>query len=506
MKDDGEGRKPGRATRNAKPGAAAHDGHTGQMGNMGNMTGSVEHTTHTAPATAGPSASHAPGTHGSGEMAGMEMEQTAPWAHFFAAIILGIWLITSPVTLDYNSAALGWSDVVSGTLIIVLATITLVRGAAWSVWANSLVGVWLLFAPLVFWAPTGAGFTNDTLAGALMITFVLLMPGMPGMKMLPGPDNPPGWSYNPSTWPQRAPIIVLAFVGFFLSRYMAAYQLGYINSIWDPFFSPGTQAVLTSNVSRSFPVSDAGLGGVAYMVEALMGFMGDKRRWRTMPWMVTFFGILVVPLGVASVTLIVLQPLVVGEWCTPCLIAGVAMLVMIALTLDEVVAMGVFLARAKREGQNLWRVFWQGGTLSQQVEMDSDPAPRTPTRRDVVSLDAMVWGVTLPWNLLASVALGVWLMASPTVLGFGGTAAHSNHLAGALVVTVAVMALGEVGRPLRFVNMLFGAWFIVSPWLLDGATTASTVSDIVVGVALILLSLRRGPVRENYGSWNRFVV
>ena len=277
MRNDGAGGEPGHSGQTAGPKAydTLHRGHTGDMSDMD----------HTTTATAGSSASHAAGTHGTGETAGMEMEhgQTAPWVHFFAAIILGLWLITSPVTLDYDSVGLGWSDVISGALIIVLATITLVRGSAWSVWANSLVGVWLLFAPLVFWAPTGAGFTNDTLAGTLMITFVLLMPGMPGMKMLPGPDAPPGWSYNPSTWPQRAPIIALALLGFFLSRYMAAYQLGYIDSIWDPFFSPGTQAVLDSDVSRSFPVSDAGLGGVAYMVEALMGFMGDKRRWRTCP-------------------------------------------------------------------------------------------------------------------------------------------------------------------------------------------------------------------------------
>jgi hypothetical protein len=497
--------------RDVHPDSPEHNGLARNMGNMDNMDGASP-TRATAP-SGDSHASHAAGTHGTGEMAGMEMsgmEQNAPWAHFFAAIILGVWLITSPFTLDYNSVGLGWSDVISGALIIVLATITLVRGSAWSVWANSLVGVWLLFAPLVFWAPTGAGFTNDTLAGTLMITFVLLMPGMPGMKMLPGPDAPPGWSYNPSTWPQRAPIIVLALIGFFLSRYMAAYQLGYIDSIWDPFFSPGTQAVLDSEVSRSFPVSDAGLGGVAYMVEALMGFMGDKRRWRTMPWMVTFFGILVVPLGIASITLIILQPLAVGEWCTPCLIAGVAMLVMIALTLDEVVAMAVFLARAKKEGQNLWRVFWLGGTLEKAAAVtdpSSPPAvPVVPVRPDVIRLDAMVWGVTLPWNLLASVALGLWLMASPSVLGFGGAAAHSNHLIGALVVTMAMMALGEVGRPIRFVNVLFGAWFIISPWLLDGATTASTVSDIIVGAALILLSLRRGPVREKYGEWNRYIV
>src|SRR3990172_1638185 len=110
-----------------------------------------------------------------------------------------------------------WSDIASGAVMIVLAGVTLVRQPVWAPWANSLVGVWLLFAPLVFWAPTAGAYANDTLVGALLITFSILMPGMPGkMNMLPGPDRPPGWSYNPSSWPQRTPIIALAFVGFIL--------------------------------------------------------------------------------------------------------------------------------------------------------------------------------------------------------------------------------------------------------------------------------------------------
>lgn len=423
-----------------------------------------------------------------------------PTAHFFAAIILGSWLITSPASLGYRSAALAWSDSISGALIITFATVTLLRRSAWAPWANALVGVWLLFAPLVFWAPTAVAYANDTLAGALVISFVLLMPGMPGMRMLPGPDEPPGWSYNPSTWPQRAPIIALALVGFFLSRYMAGFQLGYIDGVWDPFFGEGTQRVLTSDVSHAFPISDAGFGAVAYTIEALMGFMGDRQRWRTMPWMVTFFGILVVPLGVVSITLIILQPVAVGAWCGPCLVAALAMLIMIALTLDEVVAMGLFLVQVHREGQPLWRVFWLGGTLAEGRREER------PTRPDVVSAKAMVWGVALPWNLLASTAIGLWLMAAPAVLNAAPPAAHSDHLIGALVVTVAVIALADVGRAIRFVNVLFGAWFIAAPWILGGASTGSTWNDVIAGIALILLSLPRGPVRECYGPWTRAIV
>ena len=70
-----------------------------------------------------------------------------------------------------------------------------------------------------------------------------------------------------------------------------------------------------------------------------MGAMGTSTRWRTMPWMVTFFFILVVPLGGVSIFFIIIQPLVIGTYCTLCLIAALAMLIMIPLSLDEVVAM-----------------------------------------------------------------------------------------------------------------------------------------------------------------------
>jgi uncharacterized membrane protein len=435
---------------------------------------------------------------------GAQMDHSPPaWPHF-ANMTLGLWLITSAFALGYPSPALQVSDVASGTFVILFAALSLSSRPFWRFWApwvNALIGLWLLLAPLVLWAPTSAAYANDTLIGALVVVFAILAPGMPmaaGMSMEPGPDVPPGWSYNPSSWPQRAPIIALALVGFFLSRQMTAFQLGHVASLADPFFGIGTERVLTSDVSRAFPIPDAGLGAVAYMIEFLMGFMGDKRRWRTMPWMVTFFGILVVPLGVVSITLIILQPLAVGAWCTPCLIAAAAMLVMIPLTLDEVVAMCQFLVQARREGQPFWRTFWLGGTLR-------DLPATGPVRPDVVSATAMVWGVATPWILLVSVGLGVWLMLTPSVLGTTGAAADSNHLVGALIVTTTVIALADVGRAARFLNILFGAWVIAAPWILSGATPASRWSDAIVAALVILLSLRRGPVGERYGTWERFI-
>jgi hypothetical protein len=425
------------------------------------------------------------------------------WASF-VNLLLGVWLITSPFTLGYRSAGMTWSDVISGSLIISLSVAAASRNLnAYARWGVCFVGIWLLFAPLLFWTPDAAAYVNNTLVGSLVIAFAVLVTMMPGMDMsvMEGGDVPPGWSYNPSTWLQRAPIILLAAVGFFASRYMAAYQLGHISTAWDPFFGDGTRRVLESDVSKMFPISDAGLGAISYMLEVLMGFMGDKARWRTMPWMVTFFGILVIPLGVVSIVLIILQPLAVGAWCSLCLLAGLAMLAMVPATLDEVVAMIQFLIQARREGKPFWRTFWKGGI----TEGGREDARLTPF--DWSRPLTMFWHwLTSIWHLLTGAALGVWLMFAPAVFGTQGGAADSDHLVGALVVTFAVIAMAEVGRPLRFINILFGAWLVVAPWVLSGFAATAMWNEIVVGLALILLSLPRGKVRGQYAAWNEYIV
>ncbi|MGH7464575.1 MAG: SPW repeat domain-containing protein, partial [Longimicrobiales bacterium] len=450
------------------------------------------------------------------------------WAPFLVAV-LGVWLVSSPFTLGHanpelaagdveritalrdlppitaRGVAMMWNDIVSGILLVVLALLWLNPRRLWAPWAAGAVGIWLLFAPLVFWAPTAAAYGNDTLIGALVIALAILIPGMPGMMrmMQPGPDVPPGWSYNPSAWVQRAPIIALGWLGFFLSRHLAAYQLGYIPAAWDPVFGGDTMRILDSDVSLAWPISDAGLGTVAYAIEALMGYMGGRDRWRTMPWMVTFFGILVIPLGAVSIFLVIMQPVAVGVWCTLCLATALAMLVMIPLTLDEVAAMLGFLRQSHRDGKPLWRTFWMGGTVEGGDEDARSPSLTAPLTETV---PAAVWGVTVPWPLLVSALLGIWVLGSPDLLGTEGPVANSSHIAGALVTTVAVTAMAEVGRALRFVNIPLAAWIAIAPWLLGDATTAGRWSGLLVGIMLIALSIPRGAVRERYGGWQRYVV
>ena len=80
-----------------------------------------------------------------------------------------------------------------------------------------------------------------------------------------------------------------------------------------------------------------------------------------------------------------------------------------------------------------------------------------------------------------------------------------SHLAGALIVTVAVISMGEVIRLGRYLNVLLGLIAAVAPWLLNGGTTASAINGTVVGLMAIGLAIPRGPQTEQYGLWDRYV-
>lgn len=466
---------------------------------------------------------------GDQQMMQEEHRQTL-WTHY-ANLALGLWLLTGPFALGYSSYVaddnqlrvmaerglvapemrnlwMAWSDVVSGLLIVLFSALSASpsRRFPWAQWANATVGFWLLFAPLVLWTPLPVAYANATLVGALVITFSVLVPMMPGMSMagmMGGPDIPSGWNYTPSGWLQRLPIAVLGLIGFLISRYLTAYQLGHIDAAWDPLFGSGTMTIITSDMSRAWPVADAGVGGVAYMMEVLMAVMGDKRRWRTMPWMVLMFAVLVVPLGGVSIFFIIIQPIMIGTWCTLCLIAALAMAIMIPYSLDEFVAMGQFMFDARRKGKPVWRLFWVGDAMERG---EDDRAPGfAGTTPEMIS--EAVRGVTMPWTLLASTALGIWLMLTRLVFGSDGAMANSDHLIGALVVTFSIIAMAEVARAVRFINVAFGAWLIAAPWLLEGAgSAAATGNGMVCGALLILLALPKGAIKNAYAGWDRYIV
>ncbi|KTC84083.1 vitamin K epoxide reductase family protein [Legionella brunensis] len=434
------------------------------------------------------------------------------WAHFLN-IAFGFWLITSPVTLGYVSYSLMWSDILSGTVLIFLALLSLSWRLAMARWGCAIIGLWVLFSPLIFWAPTAAAYLNDTLIGSLVIGFSVLVRPDIGVapNALEGPTIPLGWDYSPSSWVQRLPIIILAFVGFYISRYMAAYQLGHIEHVWDPFFighlpdaKNGTEEIITSSVSKAFPVPDAGLGAAVYILEILTGIIGGSNRWRTMPWLVLLFGIMIVPLGVVSITFIIIQPILLNTWCTLCLIAAIAMLIQVPYSFDELIATSVFLWRRWKAGRPLLRILFVGDSdeITKVTKEEAYPFEQPPR---IVIRDMLSGGITLPWNLILCLLIGLWLMFTRITLGTEGSMANADHLIGSLVITITITALAETVRVLRVLNLFCAVALLITPFIYT-ATILATIASIVCGGLLFILSLPRGIIRSSYGAWDNIIL
>jgi nucleoside-diphosphate-sugar epimerase/uncharacterized membrane protein len=427
------------------------------------------------------------------------------WAHFLNMSV-GTWLMASPPILGYQDREMIINDLASGALVFLFAALSLSQRMAWARIANTLVGLWLLFAPLVFWTPSASAYLNYMLAGFLVIGFAVLARPMPGIGVvarMTGPDIPPGWDYSPSSWIQRIPIIFLAFIGFYISRYLAAYQLGHIGNAWDPYFGDGTERIITSDISKAWPIPDAGLGAVTYALEILTGIIGGRDRWRTMPWLVVLFGVMIVPLGIVSIFFIIIQPILIGTWCTLCLIAAAAMLIQIPYSVDELVATGQFLAERRRKGKSVILAFLRGDTMEggRKMEVVNFERPAWTVFQDMLG-----GGVNVPWSLLLSMAIGVWLMCTRLIFATQGEQANSDHLIGSLVITVAITALAETARPARFINILLAIPLMIAPWMLDGGSPAADWSGMLAGVLLILSSIPRGKIENRYGSWSRYLV
>lgn len=435
------------------------------------------------------------------------------WPHF-VNIALGSWLLTQPLLIHVQEPLLRWSEMALGALLMVFATAALSQRGTAARWVCAGIGAVVMAIPFLFNTGNAAAYLSDSLVGALIFGFAVCTkpePGPSALAALTGPDIPPGWSYNPSAWTQRVPIIATALIGLFVARYLAGYQLGHIPQVWDPFFAGsatdpqnGTEEVITSALSKAFPVSDAALGGYTYLMEILTGLVGAKARWRTMPWLVVLFGLMIAPLGITSIFFVIIQPIVIGTWSTVALIGAAAILIQIPYSLDELIATLQFVRGRVKAGRNGFAVFFRGdtdtlpaGTSRAVDEFDQPPG--------AVLRSMMAGGVNLPWNLGLAGLIGLALLFTRLWPGVEGNLAHAHHVIGSLVLTVVSIAAAEVARPARWLNLPLGASLMASPFLFEGDRAALLVS-LLAGAALLALSVRRGPIHERYGSWDRVIA
>jgi uncharacterized membrane protein len=156
----------------------------------------------------------------------------------------------------------------------------------------------------------------------------------------------------------------VAFVAAAISVHLTMFQYGLIESTWDPVFGDQSDQVLKSSVAQRMygvlGIHDAALGALAYLGDAVLGFAGSPRRWQYRPWLVILFGIDVIPLGIVSVILVVLQGMFVGAWCFLCLVTAALSLILVYWAWDEVrVSLHYLWIVWRQTGSalGLWRAF-----------------------------------------------------------------------------------------------------------------------------------------------------
>lgn len=104
------------------------------------------------------------------------------------------------------------------------------------------------------------------------------------------------------------------------------------------------------------------------------------------------------------------------------------------------------------------------------------------------------------WAAIINILLGLWLMASPALLQFNKAASDNNYIVGPLVLTCAIVALWEVNRSARYLNMAAGVWLAVSPLILNIQPTDAIWSTILSGVLIAAFSFVKGSIKGQYGG------
>jgi uncharacterized membrane protein len=169
-----------------------------------------------------------------------------------------------------------------------------------------------------------------------------------------GEERPSGCGENPTRWSRRIPVIALAFAGLCLSVYLTLFQINVLSGVWDPFFR-------SEEVLEYLGLPDAALGALAYGTEIVLSLIGGRQKWRTMPWTVLAFGIVILTGALVSLLLILMQTFLLGAWCTLCLASAAISFAIFILGYGEPLAGLRYLAGVRDSGGSTWCALWGWG-------------------------------------------------------------------------------------------------------------------------------------------------
>lgn len=111
------------------------------------------------------------------------------------------------------------------------------------------------------------------------------------------------------------------------------------------------------------------------------------------------------------------------------------------------------------------------------------------------------------WAQIINALLGIWLMASPGMLGYSGAGRINDVIVGPIIATCAIIAFWEVTRAVGRANVALGAWLVIAPWVLGyEENVIATVNEFVVGITIAALALTRAKNGAKLGGGWRSLI
>ncbi len=95
------------------------------------------------------------------------------------------------------------------------------------------------------------------------------------------------------------------------------------------------------------------------------------------------------------------------------------------------------------------------------------------------------------WEDWCDWALGIWLLLSPWILLFerDSVAMRNAVIVGGLVVLTEAVTLSIFYVWEEWINVVLGAWLVVSPWVLGVASPAAKADFVIAGLLIAALAL-----------------
>jgi len=95
------------------------------------------------------------------------------------------------------------------------------------------------------------------------------------------------------------------------------------------------------------------------------------------------------------------------------------------------------------------------------------------------------------WQDWLNLLFGVWLFISPWVAGFAATEMRASWNAWILGVAIVAFSAIAVSMPQvweEVINILLGVWMVISSWALGVASRAAETNAVIVGLLVILFA------------------